>query len=192
MDVAGVAGHLHAVMGQSPWLLYACLMVGPFVQEDAAVLGAAAAVAGGMSAIAPAYLAVTVGLCASDLWKYWLGRAARTHAWAQRFAKGEAIQKAQAQLDARMGATIAAFRFVPGTRIALYTAAGYLGASWSRFAFWVVVTAAGFVAFVFAGVITLGMIAGPAVQRYALIAAVAAVAVVISGRIIAQRLSKQG
>ena len=57
-------------------------------------------------------------------------------------------------------------RFVPGARIAAYVAAGYFGASWPRFAFWVAFSALIYIALAFALFHLVGMVAGEAARAW--------------------------
>ena len=159
-----IAAHLHDVMARNMWGVYLCLLAAPFVQEDAAVIGAASLSLGGMGDGALLFAVVAVGLIASDLWKYWLGRAARTRDWAKRFAEKPAVARAEKLVLTRLGATLMAVRFAPGARIALYIAAGYFRARWASFAFWVALSAVVYIAAAFALFHAVGAVAGEAAK----------------------------
>ena len=79
----------------SDWIVYLCALIAPFVQEDAAVLGAASASVSGIGSPMLMFIAITLGLTFSDLWKYWLGRAAISQDWAKKHAESPKILKAK-------------------------------------------------------------------------------------------------
>ncbi|MHA7871418.1 MAG: hypothetical protein ACX939_03620, partial [Hyphococcus sp.] len=69
------------------WVLYFSIFFLPFLQEDAAVIGAATASLAGAAPTAFILTAILTGLVASDAWKYWMGRLARQYQWAHKFAE---------------------------------------------------------------------------------------------------------
>ena len=71
--------------------LYASIFLLPFVQEDVAVIAAATASIAGAGSSAILFIAILLGLTASDVWKYWVGWFARHHSWAHRFARNPAF-----------------------------------------------------------------------------------------------------
>jgi membrane protein DedA with SNARE-associated domain len=166
--------HLHQMMAENMWGVYLCLLIAPFVQEDAAVIGAASLSLATMGNTALLFLFVALGLTGSDLWKYWLGRAARTQAWAKKFAAKPSVAKAETLVREKLGATLMTVRFVPGTRIPAYVASGYFEASWLRFAFWIVVSAVIYIAIAFALFHTVGAVAGEAAKLWLPVIAISA------------------
>ena len=150
-----------AFMTENIWVVYLSLFLGPFIQEDAAVLGAASLAAAGMTG-SPALILLVIwaGLSASDLWKYWIGAAARSQSWAARFAEGRRVKAAGVLVNRELGKTLFAARFLPGTRIALYIAAGYFKAPFDRFAFFIVASAAFLIISLFSVLKVLGDLLG--------------------------------
>lgn len=130
--------------------IYLAAFVGPFVQEDAAIVGAVTSfLHPEMNKISHGSLilgAMMSGLVISDLWKYWIGWAGRTQAWAQKTAARPNVRMVGAKIIAHPGKTLMFARFVPGTRIPAYIAAGFFGVPFRRFAFWIVVSAIAYVA----------------------------------------------
>ncbi|MEO0878351.1 MAG: VTT domain-containing protein [Pseudomonadota bacterium] len=169
-----------ALMAANMAGVYLCLFIAPFVQEDAAVIGAASLSLNGMGEHALIFAAIAAGLCASDLWKYAIGRAARSRDWARRFAARPRVQRAEKVVSQRLGAAIATARFLPGARIALYIAAGYFAAPFARFAFWIVVTALGYIGAIFALFHLIGMAAGEAAKVWAPVGALGLVGLVLA------------
>ncbi|MGD2132020.1 MAG: VTT domain-containing protein [Maricaulaceae bacterium] len=174
-----LAQNLQEAMTHNMWSVYLALLLAPFVQEDTAVLVAASFSLSGMGDTSFLFVAVTLGLIASDLWKYWAGRAAHTQAWARRIAEKPAVARARELVDRRLGASLMAARFIPGTRIPLYLASGYFKASWPRFAFWISVSALAYVGAAFALFHTVGAVAGEAAKAWLPAIAIAVLATVL-------------
>ena len=82
-----------------------------------------------------------MGLDISDLWKYWLGRAAITRPGARKYAENPRITKAKDGIVNNLGKSLIIARFVPGTRIPLYIASGFFRASFLKFAFYILLSA---------------------------------------------------
>ena len=148
------------------WFAYLCALIGPFIQEDAAVLGAASASVSGIGTPLGMFIAITVGLTISDLWKYWLGRAAISRPWAKKHAENPRILKAQDSIVNNLGKSIMIARFVPGTRIPLYIAAGFFQASFAKFSIFIFVSALIYIAIAFGLFNLLGEVAGEEAKKY--------------------------
>lgn len=139
---------------------YPLILIAPFVQEDTAVVGAATY---SMSASANPWLCfifLVVGITASDLWKYWIGRAAHVFAWTRRTAERPAVLAAKQRVLNSLVTTLLIARFVPGTRIPLFIAAGLFKAPVKRVAAIISVSAFVYAAVVFAIFHGLGRILG--------------------------------
>lgn len=160
-----------------PWGIYICALLAPFVQEDAAVLGAAAASSTGAGDPLALFAAVLVGLSLSDVWKYGLGRAALTQKWARAFASHAHAQSMRGRVINRLGATLMIVRFLPGTRIPFYLASGLFKAPFGKFALFIGLSAAVYVGLAFALFIALGAVVGE--QLRAWLPALALVLVVV-------------
>jgi membrane protein DedA with SNARE-associated domain len=146
------------------WLFYISAFVGPFVQEDAAILGATTAflhpdtriMANGTLVLG----AMFAGLVISDLWKYWLGFGARKHGWTHKIRQQDGVIAIGNKILAHPGKTLLFARFVPGTRIPAYLAAGFFGVPFRVFAFWVVASGAAYVGVAIAVLSSVGAVAG--------------------------------
>lgn len=160
-------------------LPYWTFLIGPFVQEDAAVVAAAtfATMAGQSPALA--YLAVLAGLILSDVWKYWAGRLARTHSWAKKFSQKPGVLAARDKVVNRLGMTMMTARFVPGTRIPLYVASGFFLAPFWRFFLFMSASAVVYVSLVFSAFFVLGAVAGEAAKAYLPLVGVAVVLTIL-------------
>lgn len=144
----------------SGWTLYALIFLLPFIQEDAAVIGAATA---SLSGAGPTYLifvTILAGLSASDVWKYWLGWAGRRYEWAHKFAEKPGVSVAGDLVSRELVKTLFAARFVPGTRIPTYLACGFFKTPYGRFVLWVITTAALYVTIMFLLFHVVGEVAG--------------------------------
>ena len=159
-------------LSHSEWFPYLCALIGPFIQEDAAVLGAASASVSGMGTPMGMFIAITIGLTVSDLWKYWLGRAAITQPWAKKHAESPRILKAQDSIVHNLGKSIMIARFIPGTRIPLYIAAGFFKASFLKFTAFIFLSALIYIAIAFGLFHLLGEVAGEEAKKYLPIVAV--------------------
>lgn len=164
-----------------PWGIYAVFFIAPFVQEDAAVLGAAAASSTGAGDPSLLFVSILSGLTASDIWKYWLGLAALTQDWARRWADKPSMRATQQKVINRLGASLMAVRFVPGTRIPFYIACGFFKAPFVKFTVFVFVSAAAYVVLAFLLFHTLGMVLGEQVKAWLPLVAIGMVVCLIAG-----------
>ena len=152
------------------FLIYLTAFIGPFIQEDAAILGAVTAFLHPETnrlASGPLILmAMFCGLVISDLWKYWIGYAGRSQGWAQSIATKPAIHAIGSKIVAHPGKTLMLARFIPGTRIPAYIGAGFFGIKFGRFALWIIISALAYVSVAWAVLSTVGEVAGKTGQLY--------------------------
>jgi len=179
MDFFQILDTAQGAIGPHMFEVYLCLLIAPFIQEDAAIVAAASLSLAGVGDGPLIFALATLGLAASDLWKYWIGRAARTQKWAARLAEKPAVAKAGDLVRGDLGKALMSARFIPGTRIPLYIASGYFGARWPRFAFWILVSATSYVAAMFAIFHTVGLVAGDAAKIWLPVIAVAALIIAL-------------
>lgn len=154
----------------------------PFIQEDAAVIGAASMSIAGIGDSAIVFSLTVIALTASDYWKYWAGRLVRSHSWARHFATRPAASNAERLVSKNLGAALLTARFVPGTRIPLYVASGYFRASWILFAFWVALSAILYVGAAFALFHAIGSFAGQSARIWLPVISVTLLAGFLSAR----------
>lgn len=174
----------------SPTAAYLSVFLAPFVQEDAAVIAAASAAALGAANPWLLFFALMAGLVISDTWKYWLGRYARTHAWAMRFVEKPGVQKAGRQVLKRLGVTLFIARFVPGTRIPTYIASGLFAAPFLPFFFYVVFSGVVYAGLMFGLFALLGEAIGREAMHLAPWVALAIVAAVLLASLLRGRLGR--
>lgn len=182
---------LYAALEAYPWGIYVCLLLAPFFQEDAAVIGAASASSLGLGETHWLFAALILGLSASDLWKYWAGRAAISHKGMQKIADRENVQAAKDKVLKRLGHTLMAVRFIPGTRIPVYLASGFFKAPFGRFSAWVVFSGVVYAAIMFTLFHALGEVGGEQVKAIVPFIAIALVAIVIAVQVIRTRWRKR-
>lgn len=162
-------------MSIAPWLAYALAFLGPFVQEDAAVVGAAGATMSPHISDVGLLGAVFAGLMVSDIWKYWAGRFAERARFASKWIADPRVQSAREKVLRRLGVTLLLARFVPGTRVPLYVACGVFKAPFGRFLTYVALSGALYVGATFALFHSLDMIAGEHIRAAAPFMAIAIV-----------------
>lgn len=169
-------------LAMAPWSVYACFLIAPFVQEDAAVIGAAATSSAGMSEPALLFASVLLGLTLSDLWKYWAGRLALSHGWARRFADKPGVRAARDGVVNRLGASLMAVRFIPGTRIPFYVASGFFKAPFGKFAAFIALSGAAYAGAAFVLFHALGAVAGEAARGWLPALAIGLIVAVLAGQ----------
>ena len=129
--------------------LYLAIFALPFVQEDAAVIGAATASMLGVAPTSFLVAAILSGLIASDAWKYWIGRLARRYEWAHKFAEKPGVSVAGDLVRKEFLQTMLTARFVPGTRIPTYVACGFFKANYGKYVLTLILTASMYVGIMF-------------------------------------------
>jgi membrane protein DedA with SNARE-associated domain len=148
------------LLGLSGWALYVGIALLPFFQEDLAVIAAATASIMGAAPVPFLFVAILVGLSASDVWKYWLGFFAREQNWARRLAQKNRISMAGDLLQNELAKTLYMARFIPGTRVPAYMACGFFRVPYAKFCALVVVTALTYITIMFILFHAVGALAG--------------------------------
>src|SRR5262245_62151031 len=138
MDGAPVLTLLNEAANNA-WLQFGAVVIGTFILEDATTVFAAMAVSdhrlSGPLTLAALYFGVAVG----DMGLFAVGQLAAGHPWARRYVVLDKVQAVRRWLDGRLIAAVISTRFLPGARLPTYTACGFLGVSFRRFAVAVVV-----------------------------------------------------
>lgn len=174
-----------------PWGIYALVAISPFIQEDAAIISAAAAAASGAGSPQILFITLIIALSASDLWKYWLGRAAHANERGRKFANKPSVQAAREKVVKRLGLSLITARFVPGTRVPLYIACGFFKAPFPKVAFYVMTSAIMYASIAFVLFHWLGEVAGDSIHKYAPIVAITIVIIVISTLAISELMRRR-
>ena len=175
---------------ESLWVIYLSLLIGPFIQEDLAVIGAA-----GLSLTMPdmtvsIFVAIFIGLTLSDIWKYGIGSFARKNAWANRQASKPRVAAAKIKIKENPGKTLMVVRFIPFTRIAAYIAAGFVKVPYPIFCFWVALSALLYIAIIFCLFHMLGMVVGEHIKTYLPLGALGLVGAFLLWKYISSKRSK--
>lgn len=140
--------------------------LGPFVQEDVAVVGAASAAAAGHSGTIGLLLSTWIGLTVSDGWKYWAGRLAHKIPAAARMVESPRVRAAKEQVLKRLATTIIVARFVPGTRIPLNVACGLFHVPFAKYLALIMFSGAVYIGITYALFSILGDIVGEQVRSF--------------------------
>jgi len=156
MDVLGM---IDSVAQNYPWAPYLVVFVGPFVQEDAAVVGTAALTALGKLALGPALVAIFLGLFFSDIWKYWIGWAALKNETGAKFSQSSKVLALKEKVEKHPITALLSARFIPLTRVPTYIACGFFRYSYFKYCCLIALTAAIYIALFFSAFHLLGSVA---------------------------------
>ncbi|NNE56846.1 MAG: hypothetical protein HKN36_01945 [Hellea sp.] len=151
-----IVAYIESMADSAPWLIYAAILVGPFIQEDAAVFVTATVSALGKVNPALAFAAVLMGLFLSDIWKYWIGWAILKNRKVAKIAERDKIVSLGEKVQSYPFTTLVSARFIPLTRIPTLAACGFFQMSYLKFCFFVAITAALFVSLFFGSMHVMG------------------------------------
>ena len=146
------------------WLLYLGVFLGPFIQEDAAVLAAASLSAANADHFPTVFGVILAGLFLSDVWKDWIGYSAHASSRARTFAEKEHVQDFSDKVGRNLFMTLVTARFVPLARIPAYVACGYFKVNYFKFCLMIFVTALMYCSVVFALCHWLGELMGDRIE----------------------------
>lgn len=161
---ADILADLSEFFANNPWSAYVLAALGPFVQEDVAVVAAASAAAAGEDQTIGLLLATWIGLTVSDGWKYWAGRLAHKIPAAARMAAGPRVTAARENVLKRLAITIVVARFVPGTRIPLNVACGLFHAPFFKYISLIMFSGAIYIGLTYGLFLALGEIVGEQIR----------------------------
>jgi membrane protein DedA with SNARE-associated domain len=142
------------------WYLYVGIFLGPFVQEDAAVIAAATLSASDSQHFPIVFFVILFGLFISDIWKYWIGYSAHASARARRWAEKDKVMAMRGRVERNAVTTLLAARFLPLARVPAYIACGYFKMNYAKFCAIIFATALLYCIVVFALVHALGEVFG--------------------------------
>jgi membrane protein DedA with SNARE-associated domain len=128
-----VAGLLD-LAGRHPAVQAGAIVLGTFVLEDAATVLAALQAQAGTITVWLALVSLYVGIVVGDIGLYGLGKLASMFSWAHRWIPSQRELQGQRWLQPRVFKVVVIARFLPGARLPTYTACGFLGADFKRFA----------------------------------------------------------
>lgn len=150
----------------SMWLVYLAVFIGPFVQEDAAVISAASLSVSESGHWLSIFLFILAGLITSDSWKYWLGWAAKHHKWARKYGQNERVLKMKEAILGHTVKTLIAVRFIPLARIPGYLATGFFEVPYIKYWLCIAFSALLYICMIFSGFHLLGELMGEHLKTY--------------------------
>ncbi len=116
------------------------IALGTLVSEDLATVAAGGLVLDGQTTLIGATAACVTGVYVGDLGLWLAGRVLGPRVlaapWVRRHLDAAAVGRFSDALDSRLGAVVLASRFLPGTRLPLYVAAGICGRRPLAFGAW--------------------------------------------------------
>lgn len=137
-----------------------------FIQEDVPTVSSALLAAAGTLSWTTSFLGVFLGIWVGDALLYLLarrvGRPLLQRKWSKRFFNADAVSRSERWFSEKGTWLLVSSRFVPGTRLPTYLAAGFLRLPFSRF---LVVTGVA-VAFWTVGIFLLARWLGPELIRW--------------------------
>jgi len=183
-------------IGSSPEVLAISILVSTFFLEDAAIGYAALLATTGMIAPPFAFSVLFAGIYLGDVGLYFLGAAARRHAGVRGFIGEGRIAVARKWLGRRSVLTLIGARVVPGSRLPIYAASGFLHMPFLTFASATAVASLAWTGALFSAIYTFGMHAAELLGdfKYAaagIVLALAVIAPLMSARWIARK-TEQG
>ncbi len=127
------------------WLQVGALIAATFVSEDATCIATGLLIHAGQIGWTAGLSACVLGIFLGDL-GLWLvgrvyGRGALSWSWVRARLPEQRVEQLADWFDRRGWLAILAARFVPGTRLPVYVAAGALGRRADRFALWALLAA---------------------------------------------------
>ena len=144
----------------TPLLIFALLALATLVTEDLTCVWAGAMIAEGRISFALGTLACLVGIFIGDLLLFlagrFLGRSALNHAPLKWFVRESDVERGSAWFRRRGMTAIAISRFMPGTRLPTYVAAGLLDTSIWKFSLYFLIAATIWTPLLVAGSMLLG------------------------------------
>ncbi|MDR3539308.1 MAG: VTT domain-containing protein [Acetobacteraceae bacterium] len=120
--------------GKSPLLQAAAIVLGTFVLEDAATVGAAMQAQDGAIPLLLALGSLYAGIILGDLGLYGLGRLAAYVPLVARWLPPQRQDAVRAWINGRVFKVVLVSRFLPGLRLPTYTTCGFVGANLRQFA----------------------------------------------------------
>jgi membrane protein DedA with SNARE-associated domain len=165
-----------ARLSADPLLQGTLAAVATFILEDPTTIGCGLLVADGRMALATAFIGVSLGIAVGDVGLYGIGRMLGPRVVRWGWVGQEQLDRASLWFRRNVVSAVLLSRFVPGTRLATYLAAGVLHAPLSRFVFVVVVASIVWTALLLSVTVGLGELVLPILGRARWPLAVAAIA----------------
>ena len=123
-----------APIGSSPEVLALSILISTFLLEDVAIGYAGLLAAAGAISAPLAFIAMFLGVYSGDLGLYFVGVTARNYQRARRYIGEDRLARAREWLEGRAIPTLVIARVLPGSRLPIYAAGGYLQLPFQVFA----------------------------------------------------------
>lgn len=124
---------LLALAGHSAWFQASAIIIGTFILEDAATVGAAMQVEDGALPVWLALISLYAGIVLGDLGLYGLGRLSARIPLIARHLPPHRQETIRAWISGRIFKVVLVSRFLPGLRLPTYTTCGFVGADLRQF-----------------------------------------------------------
>ncbi len=152
-----------------PWAQALVIIAGTYVLEDPTTIATGLLIRDGQVAPLVGLLAIIIGIFSGDLLLYGtgrvLGRRLLAYAPIARRLPAAQIEDLGTWLDSHGWSAVVASRFIPGTRLPLYLAAGIVGRHPARFAVWTLLAVVIWASAMILLVVFLGDAAVPVLER---------------------------
>ena len=166
-----------------PWAAWVGIILATFVSEDLTCIAAGLLAAGGQLSPWTAIPAAGLGIFLGDLGLYaagkWVGQAALRRGPINWFVHDEDVERSQAWFEHRGPVVILLGRFVPGSRLPTYFAAGMLNIGFARFAVFAAIAVLVWAPLLGGGAMLLGRRVLPWIELYELWILPSVVAIVL-------------
>lgn len=149
------------IAASMPAVLQALILaIGTLILEDPTAIAAGLLSREGVISLPTALVGTGLGIFLGDLGLYGLGaaaaRGARATGWVRRRLPSDRVARLGRWFDAAGWKAIVFSRFVSGSRLPIYLAAGFVGAGFARFALWTAIAVAVWTPLVVVGTAILG------------------------------------
>ena len=159
-DLLRLPGKLKLRRSMSPWVKIGVIIFGTFLLEDPTSIAVGLFIKAGQIDLFLGVFAVLIGIFIGDLGLYGigyvLGRRALRWKPVARWVPTRHVDKLGRWFDQKGWKAVLASRFIPGTRLPLYVAAGVTGNKPGRFMLWTFLAVCIWVPVIIFGVILLG------------------------------------
>jgi pimeloyl-ACP methyl ester carboxylesterase len=131
--------------GMGPWVQLGVLFAATFVSEDLTCISAGLLARDGQIDFFVAILGSLLGIFVSDIWLWGMGRVFGRRVlgwrWVARRIPPASVDRFGVRFDRHLGKAVVASRFLPGTRLPMYVAAGIVSKRPWGFIVWLFVAA---------------------------------------------------
>jgi membrane protein DedA with SNARE-associated domain len=148
--------YLLALAGHSAWFQAGAIILGTFILEDAATVGAALQVEDGAVPLGLALVSLYAGIVLGDLGLYGLGALSARIPLVAGYLPPHRQETIKAWISGRIFKVVLVSRFLPGLRLPTYTTCGFVGADLRQFTLAAVIATAAWTSLLFAASLKVG------------------------------------